>query len=342
MSTQTMTSKERVLAAIKWQEVDKLPVFAGVATAAKLIGRQVNRSYLTDGEAMAEAQIKAWQEFGDDLLYINGEAAMIEEFGADAIWPENDYPMIKSILIKGHDDADALPIPDPYHDPYMLEVLKGIKILKKKANNQVLIGGFVNGIFNLAGRLFGTEKLMEFLTRDPEFVHKVCRKIVKAQIRYAEAQVEAGVDHILIPDATSSPACISPQLYASFALPYLTEAIQGFKKAGAIVTYHPCGGEYPIIDKIGETGADILNFSELVDLAVAQKIFVGRFAVAGTVNPSRVLFLGTAEEVDAHVKGIVERLKYKTGVIITPGCGLSPNIPYENIKAMVTAVRKYS
>ncbi|MGD0152822.1 MAG: uroporphyrinogen decarboxylase family protein [Thermacetogeniaceae bacterium] len=88
-------------------------------------------------------------------------------------------------------------------------------------------------------------------------------------------------------------------------------------------------------------GADLLVFSELVDLAVAQKVFVGRIAVGGTVDPSQVLFLGTPQEVDEHVREIIERLPFKTGAILAPGCGLSPNYPVENLKAFLDAARRH-
>jgi uroporphyrinogen decarboxylase len=336
-----MTPKERVLAAINWQDVDRLPVFAGVTPAAKLIGRRVDKSFMTDGDAVAEAQWAAWKEFGDDIIKIPFTGALEEVFGTDAIWPGDDFPMIKSVLVTGHDVADALPVPDPYKDPIMVAILRAIQILKRRAGNNVIICGHVRGVFNLAARLFGVENLMKYLVRDAELVHKVCRKIVAAQIRYVEAQVEAGAEIIFTPDATSSPSCISPEDYGRHALPFHIEAIKAYKKTGALVIYHPCGGEYPIIDQIGQTGADVFDFSELVDLAVAQKIFAGRHAVAGTVDPSQVLFLGTPEEVREHVREIIERLNFKTGVIIGPGCGLSPNIPYANVKAMVGAVKEY-
>jgi uroporphyrinogen decarboxylase len=338
----TLSSKERVLAAIAWDDVDRIPVFASPGgVAAQLIGRKVNREFALDGEALANAQLAAWEQLGDDLISVHGYGSLVEAFGAKSVWPENDYPMFAGPIVVTHDDADALVVPDPYRDPFQIEVLRALQIVKSKVGDRVLVGGFVNGIFNLAGRLLGTESLMANLTRDPELVHKVCRKIVAAQVRYGETLVEAGAELIHIPDATSSPACISPRTYEQFALPYLTEAIQGFKRAGAIVSYHPCGGEYPILDLIGRTGADILHFSELVDLAVVQKVYVGRHAVAGTVDPASVLFLGSRADVDRHVADIVGRLQFQTGAIIQPGCGLSPNFPFQNIAAMVEAAHTH-
>ncbi|MDR1321688.1 MAG: uroporphyrinogen decarboxylase family protein [Gracilibacteraceae bacterium] len=341
MSTEQMTCKERVLAAVKYDDVDRLPVFRGYFTPTKLVNRKLNYSYWTDGEAIADSCWQAWKYFDDDIILTLDGGFMTEEFGAKFKWPEDDYPQNNTILVKSHADADALPDPDPYKDPVFLAIMKATQILRKKAGDEVLVGGFINGTFNYVASLMGAENLMMFLATDPELIHKVCKKVAAAQVRYAKAYGEAGIELIFMPDACSAPACISPKTYGKMALPYLKQAVKGFQDAGALAMYHPCGGEYPIIDQIGQTKADIYYFSELVDLDAAQKIFVDRAAVAGTVNGSKELFLGTTEEVDLHVKGIIDKLKYRTGAIILPGCGLSPNCKYENVKAMIDAVKKY-
>ncbi|MDR1604651.1 MAG: uroporphyrinogen decarboxylase family protein [Gracilibacteraceae bacterium] len=341
MSTEQMTCKERVQAAVKYEDIDRLPVFKGYFSPARLVDRKMNYSFFTDAEAIAEACWQAWKYFDDDGIHLLDGGFMEEEFGADSIWPENNYPMINHILVTDHEAADALKEPDPYKDSVFTAILKATEILRKKAGDEVMVCGFINGTFNYAARLMGTENMMNYLATDPELVHKVCRKVADAQVRYAKAYGEAGIELIFMPDATSAPACISPKTYGKMALPYLKEAVKGFQDAGALAMYHPCGGEYPIIDQIGQTKADIYYFSELVELDVAQKIFVDRAAVAGTVNGSRELFLGTPEIVDEHVKGIIDRLKYRTGAIIMPGCGLSPNCKYENVKAMVDATKEY-
>ncbi len=338
-----MNSRERVLAAIRWREVDTIPVFSKIRGAiARVNGRKINQSFYLDGEAIAAAGLKTWETLQDDIIHLGGgNVVPFEALGADTIWPDNDYPMFKQPSIVSHEDVDRLEIPDPLQDPYMVELLRAIRIVKAKVGQEVAISSGFHGVFNIAGRLLGTDQLMLLLGRDPELVHQLCRKITDTLIQYGELLVEAGAEILEIGDATSSPACISPKTYEKMALPYLTETFQGFKKAGAYAIYHPCGGEYPIIDLLSRTGANVLDFSELVDLDVAQKIFVRRIAVCGTVDPSKVLFLGTPAEVEQHVKTIIEKLPFKTGAIIAPGCGLSLNIPLENVCAMVIAARKY-
>ncbi|MHC6179069.1 uroporphyrinogen decarboxylase family protein [Clostridium sp. JNZ X4-2] len=336
-----LTSRERVLRAVNWKAVDRLPVFSATLLAPQIINRNFSREFLLDSEALAEVYYKQWEYFKSDIVMLSVATGEHEALGADMYWPKNDYPMIRNPIIKTHADADNLKVPDLRKNDLVQSILKAIRIIRKKVGNHIMIGSISGGPFNTAGLLFGTESLMSNVKKDPELVDKVCKVVVDASIQYAELQVEAGADLIFMPDATSSPSCLSPAQYRERALPHITRSVQGFKKAGAIAMYHPCGGEYPIIDQVSQTGADILYFSELVDLSVSQKIFVGRHCVAGGVDPSGTLFLGSPEEVDENVRKIVDSLKFKTGAIVMPGCGLSPNIPFENVKAMVDAVKKY-
>lgn len=336
-----LTSRERVNGALRHEDIDRIPIFGNVSAAGpQLIGRKHNKEYFLDSEAMAAGALAAWETFGDDLIQV-GSGCLAESLGADLVWPDNDHPTYNRAVITSHADADRLRVPDPAQDRLLQASLQAIRSVRKKVGDQVLIRGIFVSIFNAAADLLGTEKLLISIYRDPELVHKVVRVVTDTAIKYGELAIEAGADLMGIGGAVSGPACMSPKTYAEVALPYLTEQTKAYQKAGAIVSNHPCGEEYPIIDIVGRSGPDIIHFTELFDLAIAQKIFVGRIAVSGGIDPSRVLFLGTPKEVDEHIKGIIESLPYKTGVILQPGCGLSPNFPHENLRAMVHATRKY-
>jgi [methyl-Co(III) methanol-specific corrinoid protein]:coenzyme M methyltransferase len=237
---------------------------------------------------------------------------------------------------------EKLDLPRVLNNEFIQALLDTTRSVKRQIGENVTLEVNSYGVFNFAARLLGIERLMSATIREKKLVHRLCDKIAGLQVALAAPFVEAGADLLSIGDGMSSPSCISPKIYGELALPYLTKTIQGFKMTGALTLYHPCGGEYPIIDQVGHTGADILYFSELVDLDVAQKIFVRRHAVAGGVDPANTLFLGDVHTVDVRLKETIGKLKHKTGVIIQPGCGLSPNIPIENLQAMVSATRKYS
>lgn len=338
-----MTSKERIQNALKFKPVDYIPVSTDKEPmGAALIGVKYNRDYYLRPEIMAKAQMAIWEKVRDDAVNLRATPALQEGLGCILLWPENDHIQFGKAIIKTREDAEKLEIPDPNKSELMAALLEAVRILRKWAGNEIFVEVGSHGIFNTASRLMGVEKMIESTIRDRELLDIVCNKIVDADIRLAGALKEAGADLRGAGDAMCSPAVLSPKMFASIAVPHIRRQMKGYRDAGLIAQYHPCGGEYPIIDQMKDLGADTVSFSELVDLDVAQKIFYRRIAVGGGIDPINTLYLGTPESVDSDTKEVIGKLKHKSGVIIRPGCGLSTNIPVKNLAALTRAVRKYS
>ncbi|MDR1916224.1 MAG: hypothetical protein LBQ58_06600 [Synergistaceae bacterium] len=342
-----MISKERVFAAVRWREVDCIPVFANKSPMGPaLIGKKLNRDFFLSAESMTKSELALFEAVDDDVICLNLAPAIQDVLGARLLWPENDHPQFEAPTVFSIDDVRALEgrleLNRVLKNDFIQALLETTRFVKTQIGESVVLEVNSYGVFNFAARLMGIEGLMSATIRDKDLVRRICDVIADLQVALAEPFVEAGATLLSIGDGMSSPSCISPKIYGELALPYLSKTIQGFKRTGALTLYHPCGGEYPIIDQVGSTGADILYFSELVDLDVAQKIFVRRFAVAGGVDPANTLYMGDVHTVDQRLKETIGKLKHKTGVIIQPGCGLSPNIPIENLQEMVRATRRYS
>ena len=69
----------------------------------------------------------------------------------------------------------------------------------------------------------------------------------------------------------------------------------------------------------------------------AQKDSAGRSALFGNLSPALVLAVKTADEVYEISKKLCEEMKPYGGFILAPGCDLSPNIPFENLRSMARA-----
>lgn len=342
-----MISKERVMAAVRWKDVDCIPVFANKSPLGPaLIGKKLNRDFFLSADSMTRSELALFEIIDDDVICLNLAPAIQDVLGARLYWPENDHPQFEAPTIFSIDDVqrleERLGLADVLENDFIRALLDTTRSVKRQIGESVTLEVNSYGVFNFAARLLGIDRLMSATIRDKNLVRRICGTIASLQTALAAPFVKAGADLLSIGDGMSSPSCISPKIYGELALPYLTRTIQGFKSTGALTLYHPCGGEYPIIDQVGQTGADILYFSELVDIDVAQKIFVRRFAVAGGVDPANTLYLGDVRTVNLRLKETIGKLKHKTGVIIQPGCGLSPNIPIENLKEMVRATRVYS
>ena len=53
------------------------------------------------------------------------------------------------------------------------------------------------------------------------------------------------------------------------------------------------------------------------------------------------MHLGTADDVRRCVKDMVEKVGFDGGLVIAPTHMLEPEVPYENLEALVEAVRTY-
>ena len=338
-----MTSKERVLNAIRFKNVDYIPVNTKKdPMGPALIGRKIEPDFYLDGEAMAKAELALLEEIPDDFTGIMVRNAVQISLGANMYWPGDDHPQNGEPAIHNLEEAKAIQIPDPYKNEWLKATIDCLRILREKLGEDRLIECCSDGVFNIAASLCGTDYLMKYFLTNRELVNTVCDKIIEFFKVYGAALHENGLDIFYTGDATSSPSCISPALYKEVALDYHKAWIKNAKDEGMLTNYHPCGGEYPIIDYVGQTGADILWFSDLVDLRVSQQIFYHRYCVAGDVNATELLFMGDAQSIDEYIKELLSGLKHKSGAIIQPGCALSPNIPVENLRALVESVRRHS
>ncbi|MBE6015320.1 MAG: hypothetical protein E7241_08180 [Lachnospiraceae bacterium] len=338
-----MTSRERIINAMKFKKVDYIPVMCKKrAIAPQTIGRKYDREFQLDPEAMAKSAIEAWKIVGDDAFCLGSGPALQMGLGCDLNWPEDDHPSFKSAVITSREEAEKLEVPDPFKNEYMDAFIEAVRLLKEWAGDEVPIKIASYGIFNLLSRLLGVERMMSWILKDRETIELLCDKINETMLRFAKEMRNVGADIYEIGDAMSGPAVISTKVFKELSVPYHRAQIRGFREMGLISMLHVCGGEYPVIDQLQFTEADFLWFSELVDLSVAQKIFYKRFAVCGGVNPVDTLFLGSPEKIDEDIKNIIVTLKHKSGVILMPGCGLSTNIPIENLKAMADATKRHS
>jgi hypothetical protein len=109
---------------------------------------------------------------------------------------------------------------------------------------------------------------------------------------------------------------------------------------------HSCGSVYRLIPEFIDAGYDIYNPVQIsaADMEPTRlKKEFGRDIVfmGGGVDPQRVLPFGTHEEVREQVRKNIETFSRDGGYIFANVHNLQPNIPTENIAAMIEVVQEY-
>jgi uroporphyrinogen decarboxylase len=97
----------------------------------------------------------------------------------------------------------------------------------------------------------------------------------------------------------------------------------------------------PFLERLPETGFDVLNWGKNLEAGEAQRRLGGRMRLMGNVNPLEIGVRGAPEEVTRATLEVLERTGGQ-GLILSLGGGVSPGMPGENIRAMARAVEAFN
>lgn len=195
---------------------------------------------------------------------------------------------------------------------------------------------------------------MVWLMTEKEACHEMMGRAVDAAIRCLGQLHEAVGDTcfawgIAADDSgTQRGEFINPELWAEMIKPHYARLCGWIHAHTKWKTFfHSCGSIYHLIPHLIEAGVDILNPVQTsaanMDPARLVQEFQGRIVFwGGGCDTQRVLSTATPDEVRAHVR---ERLAiFKTGAggyVFNQVHNIQPNVPPENIIAMLDAAYEY-
>jgi uroporphyrinogen-III decarboxylase len=178
------------------------------------------------------------------------------------------------------------------------------------------------------------EAMMDFADGD-DSVDEILMKITEQDKLYIREQLEAGADIIGVGDAACS--LLGPALYAKYGFPYEKIMIDTIHKYGGLAKLHICGNIGPLIPKIAELGADIVDVDWMVDFEYAAKTLKGISSVNGNFDPVSVILSGTPESIRDAVLHCL-----KVGgdrCLISAGCEVPRDTPVENLMAVAETLK---
>ena len=341
----TTNSIERVETVLRGDIPDRVPVdlhnFLMVAQASGLPFPE----FMQSGQAMAEGHIKAWREYGHDLIILeNGTVALAQACGCQVEYIAGSAPVHIAPAIRSLDEIDNLRIPDPYTAHPLVENLKATRIVSKEIGRQAFIMGRADqGPFSLASMLLGVQEFLMALA-DPankEKLHRLLAFSLEVVYRYAVAQSEQGAHITSIGESLSGPDVTSPKMYREYEWGYAKRLTERLKEKSISLAYHICGNGTRIVGDMTETGAAVLELDYKCDLQKIKQATQGKTTILGVIDPSGVLALGTPALVTEKVREELDMLAPGGGLILGPGCALPPMTPPENIHTLIETTHRY-
>lgn len=240
--------------------------------------------------------------------------------------------------VRSKADVEKVIVPDVHET--LGYVMDAIKLTKKELNNEVPLIGFAGSPWTIlcyAVQGQGSknfDKAKKFCFTNPQAAHTLLQKITDTTISYLKAKVEAGVDAVQVFDSWGG--MLSPQDYQEFSWKYIQQIIDALKQEIPVIAFGK--GCWFALDTMANSGASALGVDWTCSPATARKLSGGEITLQGNFDPSRLY--SPPSEIKRMVHQMINEFG-KDRYIVNLGHGILPDIPVENAKAFVEAVKEY-
>ena len=336
-----MNAKERVMAVINHQKPDRMPCFGANSTVTYEQMEKVG-AYWPEGhveaEAMAKQALAAYTVLGFDAVRV----PYCQTFEAVALGCKRKLGKVRELEgFPGIEHPPPYKLDDTPEFPgdflsrgYIPELLKAVEILKKEVGDEVPVIGGIIGPFTIAGSLLDSVPLLKATFKAPDKIPPFLEVAEKAGTMLAKALVDAGADIISCEDKTASPELIAPKSYREFELQYQRRQ---FEAISVPTILHICGNVDPIVEWMGQTGANILSLEPKASAQLARQKCGSDIILMGGVDTATTLYMKDPETVKQGCEETIE-----DGIqILAPGCAVAPGTPMENLLAMVEVAKAH-
>jgi len=315
-----MNSKERFLASIRGEPVDRVPVFPLLMFFAQRRHGITYRELSTNGTSMAEAQLRMRDSYGLDAITACTDAFRVPaDLGATMVFPDDKPPFAAQPLVRSSADLEKLRRPDPCaRGTRMADRVNGLRHMVRHAGSDCAVVGWVDMPFAEACSLCGVTEFMLMLVDDPHLAHSILQFLTNIVIDFSIAQLETGAPMIGAGDAAAS--LVSPGQYREFALPYEQRVCETVHARNGLVKLHICGNTTHLLEDMAGCGADLFNVDHLVDFDAARDAYGKRkLCFKGNLNPVVDVMQATPEQCRELCLDRLRRAK-GTRFMLSAGC----------------------
>ena len=334
----SMTSRERVLAALARQPVDRTPLCNPTSLATVELMDLVDAPFPAanrEPELMARLAATGYTELGFDTIM--PVFTIIQEssaLGCKIQWEQKDnWPTVRMNEPIWHEPDDIKIPADLCTYPDTACVTEAIKILRKEYGDEVAIVGKTMGPWSLAYHCFGVEPFLLLSLDDPGKTKLCLDRMKEITIQFGQAQIEAGADALTLPDHATGDL-VSGEYYER----YLRDLhIEFAERLSVPIILHICGRTVDRMEYIAQTGMAAFHYDSKNTPEESTQIVRDRISLVGNINNPETLFSKGPEVISAEVVRNLE-----AGVqLIGPECAIPLQTSIENLKAIPRTVHEW-
>jgi uroporphyrinogen decarboxylase len=348
VNRETMSSRERWLALVQGEPLDRVPCLQFILGHTAVVSGQPIAKIYDDARVSMACQRNAMEMYGYDGLVLHGWAnAGGAEFGGEVEYPYRQYtgaPMMKRNPVQSEQDAWDLRVPDDVSGAGTVPV--GLEFSRLQAELDLPCTVQVGSPLTWAGSVCGEERLMRWLIKKPDLVHHVLRVITDFIVQKAELWVrEFGPERVMAFDlCIETNKLYSPRQFETFSFPYLKEVHEKITQMGvAVFLSHICGEQnrnLPLWSRLDYGVRGMVSVGREISLSTARAAFP-HHVIMGNVDPVAIQESTPEAVLELCRDCIAEGKGHTGGFALMSGCEIPPQAPPANVFQMVKACREY-
>ena len=314
-----MTSVDRVMKALNFEEPDRVPRYDSFwpeftekwrlkkAPATDPIDYYgIDMVVVEPDESIWPSGKQILERSGNSYLERTGWGNVYRRVKGQQLFEEIEPGISERV------DPDKLEFEDPLQDTRYEQAGLRTKTYSEKS---LAIFGKTGGPFLRAAHLRGMENFLLDIFDDPGWVVAFVERIVEHLIQIGTEQIRKfGLENtgigIFDDIAATNGLIMGLESYQKLFYPSLQKMVRAYKDAGAAKVFHHCDGYVgDVLDLWVEAGIDAVNpleFRAGLDPVRTRDKYDGKLAVIGGVDNCDILPRGSREEVFDHVLHVLE------------------------------------
>jgi len=259
-------------------------------------------------------------------------------FGTKCRWTQRELPYADKI-ISSISDIASMEKPNVKTDgllPFMIGRLQHHQPRIEAMGHQIKFA-VARGPLNIATFLMGTTEFLMAMRTDPEEIEKLLTLITDFTADWLAYQKECfpSIEGIFLLD--DIVGFLGEPDFKQSALPYLKRLFNCLDVP--VRFFHNDAQGMVTAGFLQEIGVNLFNFSFEHSLTEMRQKAGDTVTLLGNIPPRDVLAQGTPDDVTTAVKSALEPLQDKTRLILSCGGGMPPEVPTENIQALIQAAK---
>ena len=240
-------------------------------------------------------------------------------------------------IVKTAADIDKLRVADGDADLHY--VIDAIKLTKKGLNGRVPLIGFAGAPWTIfaymteghGSKTFDVAK--RFLYTQPEAAHTLLQKITDSTISYLKAQARAGADLVQIFDSWAG--ILSPDLYRTFALPYIAQICAAVTEVPVTVF---AKGAFFARQDIAKLNCSVIGLDWNMDALESRQLVGPDKTLQGNMDPC-LLYADYATIKKETIKML--QAFGPNRYIANIGHGVYPDIEADKVRCFIDTIKEY-